>query len=221
MYVVSYSFSYPRVHRVPDGFQPGYADVPFDSARDLASNVARMEMIDVLRTYDGHAASRFADMTRYLNRHAEARRLGDAYEFAYEFLQNHAEDFVLYRQTQTEEGVTMTQPTPQTQPAKNGGAKTATSAPAKDAKAPKEKKAPVPREKKYPTGATGASKISFGADKSGKKYGVDNNPKKGAAATRFAKYKEGMTVEEALKAGVQIGDLRWDSDPKRGFIKLG
>jgi hypothetical protein len=50
---------------------------------------------------------------------------------------------------------------------------------------------------------------------------VDANPKrKGSdSAKRFAKYKTGMTVSDALKAGVTWPDLRWDRDHK--YISIG
>ena len=52
---------------------------------------------------------------------------------------------------------------------------------------------------------------------------VSENPKKpgSAARERFALYRSGMTVEQALKAGVLPIDLRWDSDPRRQFITIG
>jgi hypothetical protein len=47
------------------------------------------------------------------------------------------------------------------------------------------------------------------------------NPKKPGtqAAARFAKYKNGMTVAEALAAGLKAKDIRWDQAHK--FIQLG
>jgi hypothetical protein len=39
---------------------------------------------------------------------------------------------------------------------------------------------------------------------------VQENPKRGASAQRFALYRDGMTVAAALAAGVQRADLRWD-----------
>lgn len=50
---------------------------------------------------------------------------------------------------------------------------------------------------------------------------VVSNPKKPNSASfeRFAKYRVGMTVSEALAAGVQPGDIKWDSE--RGFIRCG
>lgn len=87
----------------------------------------------------------------------------------------------------------------------------------------KEKKAAgVPRQAKF----AGTAVISFGRDeKAGKNYGPQpdgsfHNAKKAGsgAADRFAKMKPGMTVDEALAAGVTRGDINWDV--KQGFIKL-
>lgn len=52
---------------------------------------------------------------------------------------------------------------------------------------------------------------------------VAPNPKKPGSASfeRFALYREGMTVNEAIAAGVKREDIAWDSDPKRGFIRFG
>jgi hypothetical protein len=49
---------------------------------------------------------------------------------------------------------------------------------------------------------------------------VKANPKKpgSAAHQRYNLYKVGMTVDEALKAGLRSEDIRWDSG--RGFITL-
>lgn len=47
---------------------------------------------------------------------------------------------------------------------------------------------------------------------------VDENPKRGEAAKRFAVYKNGMTVEAALEKRLTRADIRWDI--KHGYIKL-
>lgn len=64
------------------------------------------------------------------------------------------------------------------------------------------------------------SKISFGKDKDGKAYGGENNPKRAGsgAHTRFALYKDGMTIAEAKEVGITAGDINWDA--KQGFIKI-
>jgi hypothetical protein len=49
---------------------------------------------------------------------------------------------------------------------------------------------------------------------------VDGNPKRQGSSSykRFAKYENGMTVEEALKKGVKSADIHWDV--KHNFIAL-
>lgn len=76
---------------------------------------------------------------------------------------------------------------------------------AKPASAPKAAKPAAPRK-----GQADTRVITY----------VAPNPKKGASRERYAKYRVGMTVDEALAAGLLRGDIAWDSDPKRGFIKL-
>jgi hypothetical protein len=51
---------------------------------------------------------------------------------------------------------------------------------------------------------------------------VKANPKRGKAALRFAKYRDGMTVEEYIRACEDVGtpnyaifDITWDTDPKK------
>ena len=80
-----------------------------------------------------------------------------------------------------------------------------------------EKKIPlIPRDPKHAQ----TSIIHLLADKDGKKYGPDNNPKKPgtASADRFTRYIDGGTVEENLKAGIIRGDLSNDSD--HGYISI-
>lgn len=50
---------------------------------------------------------------------------------------------------------------------------------------------------------------------------VDYNPKRAGSAShgRFEKYEDGLTVEDAQKAGITAGDLLWDT--KHGFIEIG
>jgi len=49
---------------------------------------------------------------------------------------------------------------------------------------------------------------------------VESNPKRKGSKSfdRFAHYKEGMTVEAAVKAGVLYADLKWDTE--HGFIAV-
>lgn len=64
-------------------------------------------------------------------------------------------------------------------------------------------------------------KITMLVDKDGKPYGKDNNPKRAGSksADRFALYKgNGMTVKDAIAAGILMADLKYDSDHK--FITI-
>lgn len=63
-------------------------------------------------------------------------------------------------------------------------------------------------------------KITLLSDAEGKQYGADHNPKRAgsASAARFACYVDGMTVGEALDAGITTADLAWDQ--KAGFIEV-
>jgi hypothetical protein len=57
-----------------------------------------------------------------------------------------------------------------------------------------------------------AATITFGKDKEGNAYGPKNNPKREGSKSheRFAAYKSGMTVRQALDAGVLGADLKYD-----------
>ena len=78
------------------------------------------------------------------------------------------------------------------------------------------KSSPIPRTPRFAD--TGV--ITLLADKDGKKYGPENNPKKSgsASADRFAKYVDGQTVAEAKAAGVVNGDFANDTD--HGYISI-
>jgi hypothetical protein len=91
--------------------------------------------------------------------------------------------------------------------------------PAADKKPAAEKKPAAP---KTVAGHPMNAKISLGANKDGKKYGPDNNPKRAnsASATRFALYKDGMTITEALAAGLRSDDIGFDSNATRAYIKI-
>jgi hypothetical protein len=63
--------------------------------------------------------------------------------------------------------------------------------------------------------------IRFGVDKAGNKYGPDNNPKKVGTKThgRFGTlYQDGMTIQQAMDAGLPTADLVYDRD--HGFIQF-
>lgn len=79
-----------------------------------------------------------------------------------------------------------------------------------------------PEKPKTVGGFALTAKISLGQNGEGKKYdGGDNNPKRKGSKSfdKFAKYKDGMTVEQAAAAGITGADLSWDT--KHGFIKIG
>lgn len=62
------------------------------------------------------------------------------------------------------------------------------------------------------SGETRGRKGTFPLDAKIKVLAKENPKRSGsAAAKRFSKYADGKTVAELLKAGVQWGDLRWDS----------
>lgn len=88
----------------------------------------------------------------------------------------------------------------------------------------KARKTPRPRT----SGATGEMRsrlekdaiIHMGQDEQGNPFSAKNNPKREGSASydRFAKYKEGISVQKALEAGITPADLRHDE--KKGFITL-
>lgn len=77
----------------------------------------------------------------------------------------------------------------------------------------------TPKEKTV-AGYPATSKLKFGADKEGKPYGKDNNPKRPGTAThtRFAGYRDGMTIAQALETGLTEADVAHDL--KKGFVKV-
>lgn len=61
--------------------------------------------------------------------------------------------------------------------------------------------------------------ITIGTDKEGKKYSAENNPKKGdKTSANFAKYKDGMTVKDALASGLTRSNVR--RDRRAGLIGI-
>lgn len=89
---------------------------------------------------------------------------------------------------------------------------TAAAAPAAERKAP----TPPVREPKFKNDMT----ITLLADKNGNAFGKDNNPKRqgSKSAERFALYTNGMTVEQALAAGLSRADM--EHDTKHNFISI-
>lgn len=61
--------------------------------------------------------------------------------------------------------------------------------------------------------------LHFGVDKDGKAYSAENSPKKGdTTKERWAKYRDGMTLSEALAAGLTRSNVR--KDRRAGFITI-
>ena len=84
-----------------------------------------------------------------------------------------------------------------------------------------EKKAPSEKTASGPRGTPHDAVIRMQVcEKTGKTYGPDHNPKKAGSkgAERFALYTDGMTVKEAIDAGVWAADITWDIG--KGFIAL-
>lgn len=81
--------------------------------------------------------------------------------------------------------------------------------------------AAAPAKPKTIGGFALTAKITFGKNAEGKSYGdAANNPKRAGSKshTKFAKYKDGMTIQQAADAGMTGADLSWDS--KHCFIKI-
>jgi len=203
--VVVLSYIDPEKPRIFRDVECGYGDVLLNSAEDVYRHLSIRECINVLRAYDHEEASRLYQATS--DRPGQLRR--DAYweatERIYKLFEDWAEDGSEYQQQTMEDIVTMAKPEPK------GASQQAGPKPGKEngEKKPREKKSQYNPE----------HKISLLTDKEGKQYGASNNPKRGKAAERFAKYKHGMTVKQALDAGVTSGDLNWDVGRK--FISIG
>lgn len=96
--------------------------------------------------------------------------------------------------------------------------KAAAAAASKEPKAPKEPKEPAI---KTIAGFPLTAKITLLVDANGTPYGPDNNPKRVGSAThtKFAQYKNGMTVGEAALAGLMAADIKYDVE--KNFISIG
>jgi hypothetical protein len=81
----------------------------------------------------------------------------------------------------------------------------------------KEKK---PRATSARTKVADDMRISLLTDAEGNQYGPEKNPKRPGTEShvRFAKYVDGMTVKEALEAGLKRDDITWDVNKK--YISL-
>lgn len=82
-------------------------------------------------------------------------------------------------------------------------------------------KAVPPAVKRGPRDVDPTSKIKLGIDKDGKAFhATNNNPKREGtkAAERFALYKNGMTVAQAMEVGVKPRHLT--KDVAKGFVTI-
>jgi hypothetical protein len=94
-------------------------------------------------------------------------------------------------------------------------------APEKVKKTRAKKEPAAPKEKKERTVATypGSTKIYFGKDKDGRLWSPTNSPRR--AGTKLADrwhYRNGMTLRQAVDAGMLAGDIVWDL--YKGYIKF-
>lgn len=82
-----------------------------------------------------------------------------------------------------------------------------------DASAEAPAPAPKPREPRAPRGTVTDPRVIVA---------IRPNPKRPGSAShaRYELYRLGMTVDEAIAAGVKREDIAWDSAPSRGFITL-
>lgn len=78
-------------------------------------------------------------------------------------------------------------------------------------KAPKTKAPPAPREPRKVAGFEKTAKITIVAEENPKRKGT-------GAHIRFAKYRNGMTIQSYLDAGGTTGDVNWDLE--KGYIKI-
>lgn len=106
-------------------------------------------------------------------------------------------------------------------PAAAAATGTAAAAPAKPAAATTAAAAPKVDRPKTVGGHALTAKITLKKNAEGKQYNAtDNNPKRKGTKSfdKFAKYKDGMTVEQAQAAGINAADLTWDA--KHDFITI-
>lgn len=83
--------------------------------------------------------------------------------------------------------------------------------------------APAPKPNKTPKSAEApARRVTAGTNDPRIITKIVPNPKRPGSASydRFALYRDGMTVNEAIAAGVKREDIAWDSHPSRNFITL-
>lgn len=195
----------PKVFEWLEEKDAGYGDQLITDAGDVFLQLSPYECIKILRTQFPDLCGRIAAV-KMPSKQGQWR---DLCKEVYSALESMCLPLGLYQPTEQEEIVMSTaKPTP------TPAAKAPTAA-AKAPAAPKEKKAAKPR--KFESNDT----IHFAADKDGKKYGPDNNPKRpGSAAHKvFGLYKEGIKVSDFVKAGGSAGDIAWNVERKYITVK--
>lgn len=82
---------------------------------------------------------------------------------------------------------------------------------AKTATEKKEPKVKAPAEPRKIAGFPKTAKITLAVTENPKRKGSESH-------TRFAKYKNGQTIEAYIAAGGTAGDVKWDLE--KGYIKI-
>lgn len=214
-----------------------YGDAIVHDGRSVARQFNRLEMPGLL-TRLGHplVARQMESEFAKLNATERERKLQDYGELAWQYIKKAAveppkdpaeickiiaqdrrktkqREFIMAKKaTKVEEKVE-----DQTFAGGEAGVEAAAEKPAKAGKKAKEPKEPST------SGRTRVSEdfvISLLSDKEGNKYGPENNPKRVGSSShgRFASYRDGMTVKEAIEAGLKRDDITWDVN--KGYIQL-
>lgn len=198
----------PKVFEWLEEKDAGYGDQLVTDWQDVFIQLAPHECIKILRRHFPDLCVKIGGATKPSKRDTTWK---DLCKEIYSALESLCLPLELYQPTEQEDIVIMVEAKKTTAPTP------AAKAPTAAAKAPavaKEKKAPKPRK------FENADTIHFAADKEGKKYGADYNPKRpGSAAHKvFGLYKEGMKVSDFVKAGGSAGDIAWNVE--HGYITV-
>lgn len=204
---------FPKVYAWDEDMVPGYADTVVSVPADILEHIHPREAVKVLRLLGEH------DLCEKIYKRvsgSNCRRIaefGPLCEEILEALTFSCLPLTLYQSCQPEEFVMNTTATKTSPEVKKTGGE-APKAAAKEAKPAKEKAPPKPKR------FADADTIHFGADKEGKKYTPDYSPKREGSQARkmWSLYKEGQTVADFVKAGGDLGDLKWNVD--RAFLSV-
>ena len=192
----------PKVFEWLEEKDASYGDLLIVGPSDVFLHLAPHECIKLLRKQFPDLCARIAGSHMPSKRDTKWRPLCDE---VYKALETLCLPLGLYQPTEQEEYVMATEVKKPVPAAK----------PAGDAKAPAKKKDPMAPRKWGPNDT-----IHFAADKGGKKYGPDHNPKRVGSASHklWLVYKEGIRVEDYVKAGGNSGAISWDTE--HGFITV-